>query len=280
MSDLTDFITESNTPEPEVFEAVVTEDASPGVPVHVVIPDFDPNLNYGPCPWTPIVTTDGIYFPHKGDRATVVQPVAGEPVIASWTPSTDTPDAGISGLSAPTYETSLPGSPVDGQEIYYAADPSNGVIWHLRYRAGASGSYKWEFIGGSALVSEVSGEETRSDSTYGDLATAGPDIVAPLAGDYLISGGCRLYQPTGQQINALVSVKIGTDAASDSDRLVQWVIPGGASANNWGATLGGREIRKNGIAASTTLRMQYRATSTTIVHYSHRVLRAVPIRVG
>src|SRR4030095_11342304 len=47
--------------------------------------------------------------------------------------------------------SALPGSPFDGQEIYYLADATNSVIWHLRYRAGSSSAYKWEFIGGMYL---------------------------------------------------------------------------------------------------------------------------------
>ena len=31
--------------------------------------------------------------------------------------------------------SSLPGSPVDGQIAPFVADPTNGVIWLLRYRA-------------------------------------------------------------------------------------------------------------------------------------------------
>ena len=50
---------------------------------------------------------------------------------------------------ASTLVTSLPGSPTDGQEIYYQADSSNGIIWHLRFRSVASGgdvTYGWEYV--------------------------------------------------------------------------------------------------------------------------------------
>ena len=80
------------TPDPETYEAIVSEDAVAGQPVYVVIPDFDPQLNHGPCPWIPIVASTGIFYPHKGDAAVVVQPAAGDPWIASWTPLATAPD--------------------------------------------------------------------------------------------------------------------------------------------------------------------------------------------
>lgn len=91
----------------------------------------------------------------------------------------------------PTYETSLPGSPVDGQEIYYAADATNGVIWHLRYRSGSSSSYKWEFVGGASMSTHPSpatqiGPVSLTANTWGDISTA-INITAPLEGDYLVA---------------------------------------------------------------------------------------------
>ena len=41
--------------------------------------------------------------------------------------------------------TTLPSDPLDKDEVYYLADSTNSVIWHLRYREAAS---RWEFIGG------------------------------------------------------------------------------------------------------------------------------------
>ena len=86
----------------------------------------------------------------------------------------------------PAYVTSLPSSPANGQEVYYAADASNGVIWHLRYRSAASGSYKWEFVGGSALFATTSGTTTTSGSL---TSISSPSITVPLSGDYRITFG-------------------------------------------------------------------------------------------
>ena len=85
----------------------------------------------------------------------------------------------------PILVTSLPGSPVDGQEVYYVADSAAGVIWHLRYRAAAPGASKWEFVGGPSLhdYSNTTAGPWPG-STYNLLAT--PILVAPLSGEYRV----------------------------------------------------------------------------------------------
>jgi hypothetical protein len=82
--------------------------------------------------------------------------------------------------------TSLPASPVDGQEIRYLADAANGVIWTLRYRAGSSSAYKWEFVGGSPLIASLAAGSPAFSSTSWAYVGSAPSIAIPLAGDYLI----------------------------------------------------------------------------------------------
>lgn len=94
----------ADLPGPETFEGVVDETATAGRPVFVVIPEFDGQLRHGPCPWTPIVAPEGLFYPHKGDRCTLVQPATGEPVIASWTPTATVPDAVITGAGDKHFE--------------------------------------------------------------------------------------------------------------------------------------------------------------------------------
>jgi hypothetical protein len=35
----------------------------------------------------------------------------------------------------PSLVTALPATPVDGQECHFVADATNGVVWHMKYRA-------------------------------------------------------------------------------------------------------------------------------------------------
>src|SRR4051812_22380129 len=70
-------------------------------------------------------------------------------------------------INAPARVTSLPVSPVDGQEVYYVADATNGVLWHLRYNAASASAYKWEFVGGSPLESSsASNAQTTGGGTF------------------------------------------------------------------------------------------------------------------
>jgi hypothetical protein len=93
-------------------------------------------------------------------------------------------------INTPPIATSLPASPADGQEVYYLADATNGVIWHLRYRAGSSSAYKWEFLGGSPLesYSAANAQTVGAGSLWSAQLSDGTGIIQvalPLAGDYL-----------------------------------------------------------------------------------------------
>lgn len=94
------------------------------------------------------------------------------------------------------FVSSLPSTPFDGQEIHYLAN-ANGATWHLKYRAGEAGSYKWYFVGGSPLFDT-------DDEPWQDVKTSaanntwwvpgdGSDwgLTLPLAGDYEITMGAN-----------------------------------------------------------------------------------------
>jgi hypothetical protein len=92
---------------------------------------------------------------------TSATPVVGQAISGTGI-SSDTVITAVSGTSGSwtltlNRATTLASSgtytvaPQDGDEVYYAADATNGVIWHLRYRAASSSSYKWEFVGGDAV---------------------------------------------------------------------------------------------------------------------------------
>ena len=105
----------------------------------------------------------------------------------------------------------LPSILYEGREVYFVAG-ANGELWHLRYNASvvlttAGGSYKngtgsWEFIGGSPLEHQVDADQSTSNPVYVDLATVGPSIAVPLAGDYIIGIGCNIYTSTGAGLSS------------------------------------------------------------------------------
>lgn len=192
--------------------------------------------------------------------------------IASYTEHRDlgpSSDGGVdalmlaAGVGTPAIVTSLPGSPVDGQEVVYAADATNGIYWLLKYVAAMAGSYKWVYLGGDALMALVDTSQTTTSATYIDLATVGPSVTVPLAGDWRIEYGARIGDGN-------MSYAIGGTAASGNDALV------GVSGNNSHAA-GIR--RHNAIAASTAFVSKYMANAGTAT-FSRRYIRATPIRVG
>jgi hypothetical protein len=174
-------------------------------------------------------------------------------------------------INAPARVTTLPTSPVDGQECYYVADATNGVLWHLRFNAGSSSAYKWEVVGSStALLSEVATAEAVSSATYVNLATVGPTVTLPLAGDYVVEHGTEFDTATSN-VFAAQSYAIGATAAVDADFVELQASTGGTRV------FGSRRQRRNALAA-TTLQAKYRTSGS--VTFSKRWLSATPVRVG
>lgn len=175
--------------------------------------------------------------------------------------------------SGATYVTELPASPTDGQEIMYAADPTNGILWHLRYRAGSASAYKWEWAGGSELFHEVPTQQSTGSTSYVDLATVGPSITVPLAGDYQVVYGAGGVAPGSNYW--IFSLKIGAATAVDNDEGV-YDSSGAAPSNERKLE---RTDRLLAVPASTVLKLQYRVSGGT-GNFRDRRLFVRPIRVG
>jgi hypothetical protein len=174
----------------------------------------------------------------------------------------------------PPLVSSLPGSPVDGQECYYLADAVKGIVWHLRYRAASASAYKWEVLGGAALADEVMPAESTTSAAYTNLTTVGPQVTVPLAGDYDVTIGANIATPVTAGTNSSMSYAIGATAAVDVDRLRT----SAPTANNtW--NVGSRTRRKTGLAAATALVAKYKADAPT-GYFEARVMAVLPVRVG
>lgn len=118
----------------------------------------------------------------------------------------------------PPFVTSLPVSPVDGQEVYYQADAgAPGIIWHLRYRAASPSLDKWECLGGAPLHASVDAAETTAATAFTGTqpATAGPSITLPIPGTYDITVMANLATAAISGNAALVSFLAGGTAAQD-----------------------------------------------------------------
>ena len=134
--------------------------------------------------------------------------------------------------SGTAFVTALPTSPVDGQEVYYQADGTNGVIWHLRYRAASSSANKWEFVGGSALgVTNTNLGALAIGTTPIELT--GQRVVLPLAGTYVLSANAAALAATIQHTLRINGVDVsGLVATMDEtwDQMSASVIATAATA--------------------------------------------------
>jgi hypothetical protein len=84
----------------------------------------------------------------------------------------------------PSYGTTLPGSPVDGQEAILVDSVTNpSCQWRLRYHAGSSSAYKWEFVGGSPYIAFVGTTVPLTASTVTILT---PSLALANAGVYQV----------------------------------------------------------------------------------------------
>lgn len=182
--------------------------------------------------------------------------------------------ARIDSVTPPQYVTTLPSAPVNGQEIYYAADTASGVIWHFRYNGASSSSYKWEFLGGGALTASIDTNQTLSSgSGWQDLATAGPSIISPFAGDYIYLARCDAYYDIDQKQPAIgISINNANPAASDAFYLT---VAAATSASN---LMGSGKV--NVSTATHTIKIKYSRDTTGTANFRWRYLQVTPVRVG
>ena len=179
----------------------------------------------------------------------------------------------------PQFVTTLPASPIDGTEVYYQADSTNGVIWHLRYRAASASAYKWEYVGGSELTTtNTNYPNAQSPSTYTDIPSSAT-ITVPLAGDYVITFAGK-HDATTTSADNYCLVSAATSSIAASDDYSQLAGFGGLSYSTNNMRFGfSRTARMDGLAASAVVKLQLRAYNlSTRVHHTSMVVR--PIRVS
>ena len=178
--------------------------------------------------------------------------------------------------------TSLPGSPYDGQEIYYLADATNGIVWHLKYRAASASAYKWECVGGASLRAFVSAVENLANGGgWTNLTTSGPSVTAPLAGDYSVKVAHYFRHGDASGIG-YAGVGVGGASPPTSSYGADTNTYGEANgvANHPGVTLT-REWLITAVVAANALKMMYQAGgSASVGVFGGRSLVVVPVRVG
>jgi hypothetical protein len=157
----------------------------------------------------------------------------------------------------------------DGDEVYLEVDSTNGIEWHLVYRT-AEATYKWRYLGGPPMSAEVATAESTASTAFAALATAGPSIALPRAGDYMVMHGSEIYA-TGAMLAGYHSYDIGVTGAVDADaaRVLTGTATEGAQVL--------RRKRKTGLTA-VSLVSKYRTTASTAA-FTFRGLNIIPVRL-
>jgi hypothetical protein len=166
--------------------------------------------------------------------------------------------------------------PFDGQVIDLIADATNGINWRLRYNANSASAYKWEFVGGPPMLSDVQTLEAfAGTNAYGACPTDGPAIIVPRAGDYVAQFNAESYNTISPGTN-WISPKHGAAGTSDNDSSVSYLPSGSTSlATHY------RSLWLTALPASTDIHMYYKVSTTANTgNFRKRELRVTPIRVS
>ena len=166
--------------------------------------------------------------------------------------------------------TTFPASPKDGQMFGYQVDAD--TIWQFRYDSGITDAYKWVFSGGAPVRASVTTAQSTASTSYVNLATVGPTVTVPLAGDYTISVSSKMSAASSTA--GMMSFEVGATAASDDDALaleMVTAITGFAAASRFSV--------KTAIAAASALTAKYRISDASVT-FAQRVIWAEPIRVS
>lgn len=166
----------------------------------------------------------------------------------------------------------LPADAVAGDQVLFAAALAGGVVWHLVYRPDGSATYPWVKVGGAPLYAAVDAAEGSASGSYVDLATVGPSITVPLAGDYRVLFDA---EAAGTVATGLyyTSPKFGAAATLDADSVRRQ--PAGVNFLGAGAP---RLLARTVTAAGTVVKLQHRVNAGTGT-WQARWLEVDPVRV-
>jgi hypothetical protein len=170
--------------------------------------------------------------------------------------------------------TALPGSPVDGQEVYYLVDAASGRVWHLRYRAASTSPYKWEFVGGSPVNAGPQGAVTHA--VVSEIAlTSGPTLTVPLSGDYRVGMRCRHQTNAAGLVGTYSRLAKNGSSAGLTALYHYWVVNLAFSSSVQSAF-----ARIINLAAGDVLSIRVQNEQAVSVTYDGGGLEMWPVRVG
>ena len=188
-----------------------------------------------------------------------------DPSVVDWVP--------IGGVGSLPYATSLPTSPVDGQEaILVDSLTAPTYTWRFRFNSLSSSAYKWEFVGGAPITVGPVGSMATTSTAWIAL-TNGPTVALPRAGDYILQWGTR--GQAQNNVTADISARSWNGSVSGAGSTV---VTGGTSNYLTGNTA--VTERWLGQAAATALSLQVALTAGGSATYEKAWMSLTPVRVA
>jgi hypothetical protein len=175
------------------------------------------------------------------------------------------------------YGTTLPASPVDGQEAILVDSVTNpSYQWRFRYNASSSSAYKWEFVGGArASLGPLPTSGFNFTSTTPISLTGGPSFTLPRAGNYEVSAG--LFMQNNATVTMPYSIEAGINISPERMARMTFVVPNGQTYMGGTTASLGRVL---GIASGTQAFFEVWATQAIQSQASLAWLSIQPIRVS
>lgn len=166
-----------------------------------------------------------------------------------------------------------PGAPADKDIWIATAVDAVGGRWVFQYNAGSASSFKWEFVGGSAVVGS-GGNVSTASTAFVDI-TGAPTFLVPRAGDYEVEwGGYAVNGGTFASASTISTQTVGsTSGAGTPQQSAQMT-----------ATFGGgraHHLERRTLVSGETLKLQVKTSSAANnLQINDVVLRVKPVRVS
>lgn len=231
----------------------------------VVVPEYSTTEAFGPCDWGAI---HGTALPAQGAKVVIVFDEREVPVVVWWEGTQAEP-------ASPSLVSSLPVSPLDGEEVYFQSSgmATEGVVWKLRYRSGSSFEHKWEFVGGTRLSAGPVGAITTKAIGYTAL-TGGPSVTVPLPGDYIATVVCFMQLMVVGAQNIEVAITHGGAAIAEG----AFFVP--TAQFSGGRFSSGDQPTFAGLSAGEVLTISVVTSGGLETSFSAGLIALTPVRVG
>ena len=157
----------------------------------------------------------------------------------------------------------------DRATLVWNSPTSGWIRWEFEFDANLGG---WNFVGGPPAYSEVVAGQTNGATTgaWMDLATLGPDITTPIAGNYVLSYGGRHTAPAAGAASMVFGVSIAGGVP---------LVDSHVHASSYAASITQAGYRPawfvGGLAKNTLLRLRYFFGSAN-ANADNRILSILP----